>query len=255
VVSRKKEPLAYQERSYRCQHGSDLLAATVKVAETDLHILTSEPVGDIALLAVTEMRMEIEAYIRQQPHFLSSLTPLPADSRAPEPVQAMLEAGILAGVGPMAAVAGTVAEQVGRKLLAHGLQEVIVENGGDIFAARTQPCLIAVQAGASPFSGTLGIRLQPEQLPCGICCSSGTVGHSLSFGVADAVVVLAASTALADAAATRIGNEVRSQKQHSVNKAVEIAKTIAGLAGVLVIAGDCLGAWGAIELEPVQSHA
>lgn len=254
-MSRRKEPLAYQERDYRCQHGSDLLAATVKVAETDLHVLTSEPIGDLALLAVTEVRAEIEAYIRQQPQFLSSLTPLPADRRAPEPVQAMLEAGIVAGVGPMAAVAGVVAEQVGRKLLAHGLQEVIVENGGDIFAARIKPCLIAVQAGASPFSGTLGIRLQPEQMPCGVCCSSGTVGHSLSFGVADAAVAVAASAALADAAATRLGNEVRSREQKIVNKAVEIAKTIAGLAGLLVIAGDCLGAWGAIELEPVQSHA
>ena len=254
-MSRRNEPLSYQERDYRCQHGADLLAAAVKVAETDLHILTSEPVGDLALLAVTEVRAEIEAYIRQQPHFLSSLTPLPADSRAPEPVQAMLEAGLQAGVGPMAAVAGIVAEQVGRRLLAHGLKEVIVENGGDIFAARTRPCLIAVQAGSSQFSGKLGIRLQPEQMPCGICCSSGTVGHSLSFGVADAAVVLASSTALADAAATRLGNEVRSRGQKNVNKAVEVAKSIVGLAGALVIAGDYLGAWGAIELEPVQSHA
>ncbi len=247
----KKEPLAYQERDYRCQHVSDLLASTVKVAETDLHILTPEPIGDLALVAVTKVRAEIESYIQQQPLFLSSLVPLPTDSHAPKSVQAMLEAGLRAGVGPMAAVAGVVAEQVGRKLLAQGMDEVIVENGGDIFAARTQTSTVAVYAGASRLSGKLGILLQSEQMPCGICCSSGTVGHSLSFGVADAVVVLASATALADAAATRLGNEVRSREQKSINKAIEVAKSIKGLAGVLVIAGEHLGAWGSIELVPL----
>jgi ApbE superfamily uncharacterized protein (UPF0280 family) len=247
----RKEPLAYQKRDYRFQHLSDLIASTVKIAETDLHILTSEPIGDLALLAVTKVRAEIESYIEQEPLFLSSLLPLPNDSHAPKSVQAMLEAGLRAGVGPMAAVAGLVAEQVGRTLLAQGVEEVIVENGGDIFAARKQASTIAVYAGASRLSGKLGILLHAEQLPCGICCSSGTVGHSLSFGVADAVVVVAPETALADAAATRLGNEVRSREQKSINKAIEIAKEIEGLAGVLIVAGEQLGAWGAIELVPL----
>ena len=96
----------------------------------------------------------------------------------------------------MAAVAGVIAETVGRELLRQGHAEVIVENGGDIFLARTQPSVVAVQAGASRLSGRLGISLQPEQMPCGLCCSSGTVGHSLSFGRADAAAVLAASAAV-----------------------------------------------------------
>jgi hypothetical protein len=251
MVSGKK-PLSYQERDYRSQHVADLIAATVKVAETDLHVLASKPVGDAALLAVTEVRSELESYIRQQPLFLSSLNPLPTDQHAPAVVRAMLEAGLRAGVGPMAAVAGAVAEQVGRRLLAQGAEEVIIENGGDIFAARKQACLVAVRAGASPLSGKTAIRLQTDQMPCGLCCSSGTVGHSLSFGVADAVAVAAASTALADAAATRLGNEVRSREQKSINRAIEIARTIQGLTGVLVIAGEQLGAWGELELVPMQ---
>ncbi len=227
---------------------SGLVASEVKMAETDLHILADRPVEDMALLAVAKVRAEIEGYIRQHPLFLSSLSPLPLDSGAPEPVQAMLAAGLAAGVGPMAAVAGVIAEAVGRELLRQGLTEVIVENGGDLFLARTQPSVVAVYAGASRLSGKLGICLQPEQLPCGLCCSSGTVGHSLSFGVADAAAVLASSAAIADAAATRLGNEVKSRDSRSVSRAVGLSKQIEGVTGAVVIVGDHLGAWGTVEL-------
>jgi ApbE superfamily uncharacterized protein (UPF0280 family) len=247
----KKSPLSYQERDYRLVHNAGLLASEVKLAETDLHILATELVGDQALLAVVKVRTEIEGYIRQQPLFLTSLVPLPFDSHAPASVQAMLSAALIAGVGPMAAVAGVVAEEVGRTLLAQGIAEVIVENGGDLFIARTQPSLIAIYAGESRLSGKLGIRLRPEQMPCGLCCSSGTVGHSLSFGVADAAAVLAPTAALADAAATRIGNAVASRDSRSVSRAVELAKSIAGITGAVVIAGEHLGAWGEVELARV----
>jgi ApbE superfamily uncharacterized protein (UPF0280 family) len=202
----------------------------------------------MALLAVAKVRAEIEGYIRQHPLFLTSLTPLPLDNMAPESVRAMLAAGLVAGVGPMAAVAGVIAEAVGRELLRQGLTEVIVENGGDLFLARTQPSVVAIYAGESRLSGKLGISLRPEQMPCGLCCSSGTVGHSLSFGRADAAAVLAPTAALADAAATCVGNEVKSRDSRSVSRAVGLAKQIEGVAGAVVIAGDHLGAWGDVEL-------
>lgn len=243
-----KTPLSYQERTYRSVQHSGLVASVVKMAETDLHILADRPVDDMALLAVAKVRAEIEGYIRQHPLFLTSLTPLPLDNMAPESVRAMLAAGLVAGVGPMAAVAGVIAEAVGRELLRQGLTEVIVENGGDLFLARTQPSVVAIYAGESRLSGKLGISLRPEQMPCGLCCSSGTVGHSLSFGRADAAAVLAASAAVADAAATRLGNEVTSRDSRSVSRAVGLAKQIEGVAGAVVIAGDHLGAWGDVEL-------
>lgn len=243
-----KTPLSYQERTYRSVQHSGLVASVVKMAETDLHILADRPVDDMALLAVAKVRAEIEGYIRQHPLFLTSLTPLPLDNMAPESVRAMLAAGLVAGVGPMAAVAGVIAEAVGRELLRQGLTEVIVENGGDLFLARTQPSVVAIYAGESRLSGKLGISLRPEQMPCGLCCSSGTVGHSLSFGRADAAAVLAASAAVADAAATRLGNEVKSRDSRSVSRAVGLAKQIEGVAGAVVIAGDHLGAWGDVEL-------
>jgi ApbE superfamily uncharacterized protein (UPF0280 family) len=243
-----KTPLSYQERTYRSVQHSGLVASVVKMAETDLHILADRPVDDMALLAVAKVRAEIEGYIRQHPLFLTSLTPLPLDNMAPESVRAMLAAGLVAGVGPMAAVAGVIAEAVGRELLRQGLTEVIVENGGDLFLARTQPSVVAIYAGESRLSGKLGISLRPEQMPCGLCCSSGTVGHSLSFGRADAAAVLAPTAALADAAATCVGNEVKSRDSRSVSRAVGLAKQIEGVAGAVVIAGDHLGAWGDVEL-------
>jgi len=244
---RKKTPLSYQDRKYRRVGNSGLVPSVVKMAETDLHILAPRPVDDQALQLVSEVRGYIERYIEQHPQFVETLISLPMDKKAPKVIRQMLTAGMQAGVGPMAAVAGVVAEWVGRGLLAQGADELIVENGGDLFVARNQACAVAVYAGESPLSGKLAIGLQPDQMNCGVCCSSGTIGHSLSFGNADAVVVVAPSTALADAAATRLGNEVCRGKK-SINRALELAGKIYGLSGVVIISGDQLGAWGEIEL-------
>ncbi len=245
--SRKKTPLSYRDREYRRVEQSGLVSSIVKMVETDLHILAPAPVADPALQLLSKVRADIERYIDQYPRFLDALVPLAMDDRAPEVVRKMLAAGLQAGVGPMAAVAGIVAQEIGQGLQARGISEVIVENGGDLFVAREQACTVAVYAGESPLSGKLAIGLQPEQMPCGVCCSSGTIGHSLSLGSADAVVVVARSTALADAAATRLANEV-GREQQSINRALELAGSIHGLAGVLIISGERLGAWGDIEL-------
>lgn len=244
---KKKSPLSYQDREYRRTENSGLVSSVVKMSETDLHILATLPVNDQALTAIAEVRTTIEQYIGHNPLFLNSLTPLPLDNQAPEVIQQMLRAGLETGVGPMAAVAGIIAEQVGQALLAQEIEEVIVENGGDLFVARKQDSVIAIYAGESSLSGKLGINLKSKQMPCGVCCSSGSIGHSLSLGVADAVVVTASSTALADAAATRLGNEI-GRETESINKAIELAATIDGLSGVVIVSGDQLGAWGDIEL-------
>ncbi|MDW7772983.1 MAG: UPF0280 family protein [Desulfobulbaceae bacterium] len=245
---KKKTPLAYEERAYRTLQQSGLVSTYVRMAETDLHILAPVKVEDEALVLVAELRLQLENYIRSNRFFADSLIPLAPDPSASPIVREMLTAGRLAEVGPMAAVAGALAESIGHRLLALGLEEVIVENGGDIFLARSRECTVAVFAGESPLSNRIGIRLAPEQMPCGICCSSASIGHSLSFGRADAVVVTAASTALADAAATRLGNEVKSGPG-SIEKALKIAREIRGISGVLIVRNEQLGAWGAIELE------
>ncbi len=125
----------------------------------------------------------------------------------------MAAAAQTAGVGPMAAVAGAIAECVGRELLEFS-PEVIVENGGDIFLKVSHRRTVGIFAGDSPLTGRIGIQIEARDTPLGVCTSSGTVGHSLSFGRADAVVVLAPAAALADAAATAIGNRVSRKEGH-----------------------------------------
>jgi ApbE superfamily uncharacterized protein (UPF0280 family) len=157
----------------------------------------------------------------------------------------MMEAGQKAGVGPMAAVAGAVAEYVGRELLDFS-PEIIVENGGDIFLSIDRPRTVGIYAGGSPLTGKLGLEISPRDTPLGVCTSSGTVGHSLSFGKADAVVVLAASVSLADAAATAVGNRVINPDD--VQSAIDFAGRIEGLKGLVIIIGKNVGAWGDVKL-------
>ena len=219
--------------------------------ETDLHIMAAGRVDDPALALVAEARAEIEHYIARHPEFLHTLVPLSEDDAAPAIIRTMLSAARRSGVGPMAAVAGAVAEWTGQGLEKLGHNEVIVENGGDIYVRREKACTIAIYAGESPLSGRVGIRLKKQQMPCGVCTSSAAIGHSLSFGTSDAAVVIARQTAFADALATRLGNEVR-EGANGLNRALAIAKEINGVTGAVVIAGEKLGAWGNLQLIQLQ---
>jgi hypothetical protein len=230
---------------------SDLVAFEVQVRETDLHILTSKDLRSEALHYVFGLRNQLENYIVSQPEFVRSLTPLPSDPVAPAIVQEMIRVAHNAGVGPMAAVAGVTAQYVGEFLArAYGLDEIVVENGGDIYLKRQQDCKVAIFAGGSPLSNKVGIRVKAAQMPIGICTSSATVGHSVSFGQADAVTVLSQSTALADAVATRLGNETKSASD--INRAIEVGAAIDGVLGIVIIHGEHLGAWGAVELVGID---
>lgn len=244
--NKKKSPDSYKHRSYRALADIDeLIASIVQIKETDLHILALQDVTESAHKLVLQYRGQLEDYIARKPEFLTSLEPLASDQLAPAIVKDMLSAGEQANVGPMAGVAGAFAEYVGRGLLAEGFKEVVVENGGDVFLHRNKDCVIGIFAGESPLSYKIGVRITKDRMPIGICTSSGTIGHSLSMGQADAVTVLADSTILADAAATRIGNEV---KGGSLQSALEEAQTIERLSGVVIVQGKQLGAWGDVEI-------
>jgi hypothetical protein len=164
----------------------------------------------------------------------------------------MALAGKEIDIGPMAAVAGAIAECVGKELLRFS-PEIIVENGGDIFLKSSKRRRVGIYAGQSPLTGKLALEIQPQETPLGICTSSGTVGHSLSLGKADAVVVLSPSTPLADAAATAIGNAI--EEASDIAGAIELAQRIKGLKGVMIIKGDKVGLWGKIKVIPSQSES
>ena len=146
----------------------------------------------------------------------------------------------------MASVAGAIAEFVGTDL-ASGSAEIIVENGGDIYLKSQKKRLIGIYAGKSSLSNKIGLEINASDTPLGICTSSGTVGHSLSYGKADAVTVVSKSTPLADAAATAIGNIIK--QPSDIPKGIEMAKRTDGLKGVVIITGDILGLWGEIKLR------
>jgi ApbE superfamily uncharacterized protein (UPF0280 family) len=246
---KKISPSAYIKRNYRqVIAADDLVSSFVTVKETDLHILAAVNSVAEGNNFVHRYRNQLENYIVSHPDFLTALVPLEQNTLAPPIVRGMLEAAAAANVGPMAAVAGAIAEFVGRDLLNTGLQEIMVENGGDIFIKRNKECLAAIFAGRSPLNQKVGLRIPPRLMPVGLCTSSGTVGHSLSLGNADSVTVLAPSALLADAAATRLGNEVSAGDQENINKVLEVAKTIPGLLGVIIICGKNMGAWGEIDL-------
>jgi len=242
----------YRERRYRhALRHERLVAFEVAVKETDLFILADSCLATLAERVIYEVRGPLEGYIAHHPEFLRSLVPLPDDRLAPPIVREMLAAGRTCGVGPMAAVAGAIAAAVGRGLLKES-REVVVENGGDCFLRLESPLQMGIFAGPSVLSERLALRIRPEQTPLGVCTSSGTVGPSLSFGRADAVTVISPSAALADAAATRIGNEVK--KPGDINRALAVAPEIEGVIGAVIIVGDKVGAWGEVELVPADAR-
>jgi len=237
---------AYQPRTYRHWiEGKDLVAFTVTVNETDLYVRATTNLQRKTLRLVEKYRTQLERYIGKDPAFLTSLKPVAVPPKAPAIVIDMIKAGNQLGVGPMASVAGATAEYIGRELLEFS-PEIIIENGGDIFLKIACKRVVGIYAGDSPLTGKIGLEINPQDTPLGVCTSSGTVGHSLSFGKADAVVTIAASATLADAAATAIGNRVNRPADFAA--AMAFAKGIDGLKGAVIILGQSVSAWGNIKL-------
>jgi ApbE superfamily uncharacterized protein (UPF0280 family) len=236
----------YERRFYRdLIKDEDLTVFEAGIKETDLFISADRLLKEEASSAILKYRNQIEDYLKEHPLFRSSLKPLPVDKEAPEIVRMMQASSLAAGVGPFASVAGAIAELVGKELLEYS-REIIVENGGDIFLKTSKKRKIGIFAGNAKFSNRLALEILPDETPLGICTSSGTVGHSLSFGTADAVVVLARSTPLADALATALGNRIKEKKDVALG--IEEAKNIEGLRGIVIIKDDELGIWGKVRL-------
>jgi ApbE superfamily uncharacterized protein (UPF0280 family) len=239
-------PLSYRERKYR----NNILKNkfnnyNVSIRESDLFISTDTDLKDCAYQSVHKYRAYLEAYISKYPIFLKTLIPLDDNPFAPPIVRDMLAVSSKAAVGPMAAVAGAIADHVGRDLRQYS-RNVIIENGGDVFIDTDHNLHVGIFAGHSPFNEKISLLVKKEEMPLGICTSSGTVGHSLSFGKADAVCVKATSAALADAAATSIGNRINTERD--IPQALEEGLRIRDVLGIIIIMNQHLGAIGNMEL-------
>ena len=233
----------YQERTYRgWVKADDLVKSHVCRDESDLYILSTKDATAAASELLAEVRRDLEGYIRRDEKFCAALEPHRPAFDAPLIARRMAAAASRYRVGPMAAVAGAIAECVGEQLPG----DAVVENGGDVYVQSGRPLVFTLYAGEdSPFSGRLRFKPQVEGR-FGVCTSSGTVGHSKSFGKADAVCVIARDTAVADAAATAWCNRI--EKPDDIELVVEQASADEEVLGVLVVMGDRIGMWGKLEI-------
>jgi uncharacterized protein len=237
----------YQPRIYRnWVKNKDLISFNVIVEETDCYISTASNLESKARKSILKYRAILKKYIASHPLFLTTLEPFPVEKDAPLIIKAMAEAGEKANVGPMAAVAGAIAQFAGEEL-AKFSPEILIENGGDIYLRSRKDRLIGIYAGKSPFSGKIGLEIAGKETPLGVSTSSGTVGHSLSFGKADAVVVLADTAILSDAVATAIGNLIISAAD--IPPGLQRAQIISGVKGIVILKDEEMGVWGNIRLR------
>ncbi len=239
----------FDNRTYRNRHKKDgLISFDITVKETNLNIQATSDLSAQAVQAVLECRNYIENYISINSEFASALNPVQENSPAPQIICDMIKAGEKASVGPMASVAGAVAEYTGNALLKYS-PEILVENGGDIFIKSESDTIFGIYAENSPFFMTTGILVEKREAPYGICTSSGTLGHSKSFGKADAATVLADSCPFADAVATALGNKIKAAKD--IQGAIDWAKSIEGVQGIVIIKGESIGLWGDLKLVSI----
>ncbi|MDK2954953.1 MAG: uncharacterized protein PWQ57_449 [Desulfovibrionales bacterium] len=222
----------------------------VVVEQTDLWITAREDLSSQALDLVHGLRGTLKAYIALHPSFAASLAPVAVSPEAPPLIRSMALAGEACGVGPMAAVAGAIAQGVAEGL-AQCSPDVLVENGGDVHMISTTDRVAALLADPASTAG-LGLKLAAEDFPLSLCASSGRIGHSLSLGRGDLVVVRSKSAAVADAAATALGNLLQSKKDLERVAARARELNDKGVDGVFAQMDGRIAVWGKMELQVLQ---
>jgi len=232
----------FEERSYRrIMNPCGLETFDVKVYESDLRVFSDINVKENIFINVCKYRKIIENYVVTNPVFLSSHEPLACDANAPGIIRHMQQASSTAGVGPMAGVAGAVAYYAS---LGVKCRELIIENGGDIYIKSAENRTVKIHTINKYFSDKINIQIQAGE--CGVCTSSGTLGHSFSYGKADAATIIAHDPVLADCVATAACNMVKIEED--IQRAIEFSMSIKGVDGAVVIVGSKIGMKGNIKL-------
>ena len=235
---------------------NNLFKETFSFKDSQCTIITDKQIGIIiAQESIKRNRQQLEEFIKENPKFLWTLTPFPIPS-TPLVAKLMAEAAAKANVGPMAAVAGVLADLATKDMVDGGCAVAVVEDGGEISAISNMTIDVVVAAGDEPLSRRLGFRL--SEFPIGVATSSGRFSHALSFGDAEAVTVFCGNAGLADAAATAVCNIVKGEDiDAAIARGIELAKSIVGVEGVLILYRDHVGTWGKIpqiiEVEPLST--
>lgn len=244
----------YDKRTYREQLKQERWQVfTVIHKESDLWIGVDKAGFDpgmpaVALETVKKLRHEMDLYLRDNPEYAKSLIPCETTPDAPEIFNEMSAVARQSGIGPMSAVAGAVAQRVAEALKEQfSVKEIIVENGGDIYADIQNDMDVAVFAGPSPLSERVGLTIRADRSPLGICTSSGTVGPSLSFGKADAVMIVCRNCALADTYATAFANRI--QTVDDILRCTEQIGEVDDILAAICIKDDKMGITGEFDLK------
>lgn len=193
---------------------------------------------------LVKQRTLIENYIKKDKFFESTLEPIKVKKTAPKIIKLMAEGAEIANVGPMAAVAGVIAEFICRRLVKEGAKVAIVENGGDIFAITNSPIKVGLFSGNNKLSGKLAFELNKKNTPISICSSSSFLGHSLSFGKCDLATVFSKKSYIADAVATAVCNKVK--KVSDIKKILDWGIKLNSVEGIIIIKNNKIGMIGHI---------
>ncbi len=232
----------YKKRFYRTNiYNGDLVAFQARYFESNLLVYAHSNLSGITSEYLRRFHGQVNNYCQSHPEFEKSLHPVKIDGSSPKIIRTMYKASMRAGVGPMATVAGAIAEAVGQKLLEHS-REIIIENGGDIFIAVSKARKIGIFAGIGNVYNRLILNIKPDQSPCGICTSSGQFGHSLSLGKTCATIIISKSSALADGYATAFGNMVNNDDD--IDPALKSARRKKDINGIIIITSTKMAAYG-----------
>ena len=217
-----------------------------RIKQSNVLVMSDRPDAiDVAFKSIIRNREALETYIKNHRAFELALDPLTVDFDAPRVVQLAAGAAEIAGVGPMAAIPGALAELAVEAMLSTKSTVNLVENGGEISGASISPITVGIYAGESAFSGRVGFRLSPLDFPIGIATSSATVSHAINFGCADAAVIVADTASVADAVAKAASNAVQGDDiEASVQSGLEIVEKIGHVRGALIIRGSHIGRVG-----------
>lgn len=246
--------MEYIQRTYRQHFRQDRWACfIVKYKESDLWIGINKNSWKREMIAFSEqfirqLRQEMDTWISKNTKYAQALVPYPVSADAPGIFREMATVAEKSGIGPMSAVAGAVARKLGEALQDHfQVEEILIENGGDIYANTNRDIDIAVFAGTSPLSEKVGLHIEARYAPLGICTSSGTVGPSLSFGKADAVMIICQDVLLADTYATAFANTI--QTADDITPCIEEISKHTDILSAIAIKGDKIGICGQFELK------
>lgn len=236
-------------RSYRSRAHADLQAFQIVIEETDLWIAAQQDLSTPIAAYVRQLRGQIQAQGAIFPDFLTTLVPWETTAHAPAIIQRMTAAAKLVHVGPMAAVAGVIAQMVVEKFSCQS-PNLLVENGGDIYISSTSHRYIGI-LNIPDQKLKLAVPVQAHEFPCAFCASSAKIGQALSFGNADLVVVRSKDGALADAAATALANMLHKAQDMDLVLAQGKKWQTLGIDGLFAQCQGKIGLWGQMELATI----